>query len=240
MDIIENLNKYKRSDVAVLFGSGSSIGSLTPADWDALKRYDTWTLNDFVYHNFIFPRFYFLQPKWYDFRLLKSEFEKKKKYYKETIFLYHRDKQIDVEGQVRYPQEVVGEENIKIGFVLRKRRPLDANYEFDEDALTCTHNASISFCIETIFRLEYESLVLYGVDLHDSKYFWSDPKKYPNVHHRTNKEHEPDEPHRTYRIKDFIFDFNARRFRGQMFVGHKDTALYPELNYLDLLDGQGT
>jgi hypothetical protein len=87
----------------------------------------------------------------------------------------------------------------------------------------------------------YEEIIIFGIDLSNSYYFWSDGgKEFGETHHKWNKQHEgkdPAQPHATYKIKDFIVDFNERWMKPNgrsLYVGHKNTLLYPEVEFKDI------
>ena len=92
-----------------------------------------------------------------------------------------------------------------------------------------------------IFRMGYKRIILFGVDFHNSFYFWSSGDRiYGEVHHLTHKAHENKDPNLPYGacgVMDFISDFNSKWMlpnNKKIYVGYKDTLLYPEIDYIDI------
>jgi len=242
--LIHELFAYKKSDVCVFLGSGPSISAITSEEWSRIKQYDTWAVNNWIYHPHIVPDFYHVEVKWYDYPIVSERFREKYRAYKQTKFLFEKGKSI----RTKPLHMVVGDMPHKFEYSLVKRDThrthavFSANYVMDSKKLTKSYDISLTTLIELIGRFGYKYIVLFGVDLNDSYYFWTggDPK-YGKVHHQTNKEHEgkdPKLPHNTHKVKDFIVDFNKRWLLPngrEMFVGHTKTLLYPELNHIDIL-----
>lgn len=85
---LSDLKQYISSDTAVFLGSCSSINYITDEQWNKLLSFDTWAVNNWVYHPTIVPKFYHLEVKQYhDNDILKRRFEEKWEKYKNTRFL---------------------------------------------------------------------------------------------------------------------------------------------------------
>ena len=117
----------------------------------------------------------------------------------------------------------------------------NANYKPHPTVLMKSYDMSLTTIFDLLFKFGYSKIVTFGIDLSNSFYFWSSGDvKYGEVHHLTNKAHEskpPDRPHSTHRVLDFIIDFNERWMKKEdreLFVGHKDTTLYPHLKWIDV------
>jgi len=153
--------------------------------------------------------------------------------------LFRKDKGIVLsDGSKVFTHDVAGDLPYKFEYDLIKRRPKseDSNYDMDSDALTVNCGSSLSFAIELIYKFGYQSVILYGVDLYNSKYFWTDDFTI-EVHRRTHRNQPASQPHARYRVKYFVIDFNKRWMLPngrEIFVGHKKTALYPDLRYKDI------
>ncbi|MHA1592738.1 MAG: hypothetical protein ACTSUP_09735 [Candidatus Heimdallarchaeaceae archaeon] len=248
---LSELYQYKKSDICIFLGSGPSINKISDKEWKKITKCDSWTVNNWVYHPFFVPDFYNVETKWYGYDILKRRFEEKHGLYKGTKFLFPSKRKV-VKNKL---SDVVGNMPFKFNYLLKYRdrkrtHPIfNADYQFDTIKLTKSYDMSITAVLELIYKMGYQKIFLYGVDLYNSYYFWTN-KNYGEVHHQTNKEHEnknPNLPHSTeqYRerkglISSFIIDFNRRWLLPEgkeMFVGHKKTLLYPRLKYRNILEG---
>jgi hypothetical protein len=233
------------SNTAIFLGSGSSINEITPEQWDVLKRFDLWTVNNWVYHPAIVPHFYHIEVKHYNYKLIQKRLKEKRYLYRDVNFIFPKDKTIRLLSRKgnHYIRDVAkGFKNIfeYRGLVRNPKRthnPFNANYIPDPVRLTKSYDMSLTAVFELMWKMNYERIVTFGIDLRDSYYFWTGgDTKYGKVHHQTNKAHEnkpPAQPHATFLVKDFLIDFNRRWFRRHkkegIFVGHISTALYPEI-----------
>ena len=244
---IEALYKYKNSDSCVFLGSGSSINRISKSEWRVLEKYDLWTVNNWVYHPSIVPDFYHVETKFYGYEILQRRMFEKSELYKDTKFIFPKGKLISVNGGSRSLHKVVPNSMHKFEYLLKSRdvkrtHPIfNANYQIHPKILTKSYNMSLTILFELMYKFGYKKIIIFGVDLKDSYYFWTggDPK-YGEVHHQVNKEHEgkdPNQPHNTYRIKDFIIDFNRRWMvpnGREILAGYKGTLLFPGLNYISV------
>jgi hypothetical protein len=231
------LGKHKKSETAVLLGSGSSINDITKKEWRRILVNDVWAINNWVYHPFIVPHFNPLELKSYDFDIVKDRLnEKWEKGYNKVVYIITRD---NVANAIGHKHELI----YKIDPISRRGprggRVIDADYNPNEKVPVKSYNTSFSLIIDVLYKLGYKKIFLFGFDMTNSKYFWTDgdPKVYGKVHHQWNKQHEgksPDAPHNTFHIKDFIVDFNRRHMipnKREIVVGNTKTALYPELRF---------
>jgi len=244
---IRNLSAFKKSTIAFLLGSGQSIRRIADEEWEIIKRHDIWTVNNWIYHPFIIPDFYHVEAKKYNFEVLQRRFREKKESYKLVKFIFPRKKTLRMRRKERIPLSyIVPDSMMKFEYSLRSRdigrthNPFNADYVMDGVLLTKSYDMSMTILFELLYKFDYEVVVLYGIDLLDSYYFWTNWKECGEVHHQTNKEHEgkdPNSPHNTIRIKDFIIDFNNRWMipnGREIFVGHTRTGLHPELDFVDI------
>jgi hypothetical protein len=249
---LDDFYQLRKTETAVLLGSGSSIARITMKEWAAISTYDTWTTNNWVYHPFFVPDFYMVETKWYGFDILQRRFKEKWDAYKQrTNFLFMYGKRIRLrDGRRPYLRDVVPDDAKRYEFsaiprdAKRTHKPFNANYQPKPHCLTKSYDMSMTMVFELLHKMDYARIILYGIDLHDSLYFWSDgDPKYGEVHHRWNKEHEnkdPKSPHATHRIKDFILDVNDRWMEPrdrEIFVGHDDTMLFPKLRKVSICEG---
>jgi hypothetical protein len=240
---------YKKSDTCVLLGSGPSICDISEKEWEVIHGFDSCALNNWVYHPTFVPNFYFIEVKWYNYDLIQRRLKEKFELYKDVIFFFPKGKGIrNPHTNVTVPLKDVAKgfpTRIEYNLVSRDRKRTHAiwtaDYKIVPSKFTKSYDVSITNIFEFLFRMGYKKIILYGVDLTSSYYFWTggDPK-YGEVHHQWNKQHEdkdPKLPHATYKIQDFIVDFNSRWMKPEgreIMVGHKTTALYPYLRYVDV------
>jgi hypothetical protein len=247
---IDKLKTKVNSKVAVFLGSGASINNITPEQWEAIKKFDIWTVNNWVYHPEIVPKFYHVETKHYGFHILQRRFLEKWEQYKNVNFIFPKNRKIKVAGKGVFRLETVVPAAANIYFydfiqrdIKRTDNPFHAKYTMKNNVMTKSYNMSVTLMMEMMYKMGYERIVTYGIDLNNSLYFWTgnDPK-YGEVHHQTNKEHEgrpPDAPHATHQIKDFLIDFNEKWMkseRKELLVGHEDTNLYPGLNSVEITE----
>lgn len=244
---IEKLSKYRKADTVVLLGSGSSIKRITPAQWKIIRDCDTLALNNWVYHPTFVPDFYMIECKHYDFQIVQRRLAQKREQYKDCRFIFPVKKKVRLKNRPPvWLREVVPwdasifEYHAVLRDPKRRSKAVNANYKPHPRMLTKSYDASLTLALELLWVMGYKTIVLCGVDLKDSYYFWSGGEpEYGEVHHLTNKAHEgkdPHQPHATIIVKDFITDFSKRWMWNQgrkMYVGNPDTALYPEIPLID-------
>jgi hypothetical protein len=254
---ISEMKKYKSSDIAILLGSGPSINEITNDRKKIIEQHDTWTLNNWIYHPSIIPDFYHLELKYFNFFIFQRRMNEKRELYKNVkFFIADKDRKITLhfpDGSIKkragslidaiggqhpylfyFKQRFIGKSNDKI---------IDAKYKMSKKFVTKKHVASITVMLEMLYKFGYKKVYLYGVDLNTSSYFWTEGNKsvYGEVHHQYNKQHEgnaKDRFHATYRIKDFIIDFNNRFMipeNKEIYTATKNTLLYPGLRYKDIV-----
>jgi len=245
--------KHKGSNVAIFLGCGKSINKITEAQWRKISQFDTWTSNNFIYHDFI-PKFYHVEIKrnknfntWKQWRKIKG------KSYDKVIFIVkdHPKRKFLLEAvDIDRSRFVYGYHLKKIN---NRAKGIKPTYKIKNSHLTCNCNASFTMILEMLYKFEYKTVILFGVDMKDSRYFWSDmsvtvggkgPRrtiKYKGmkVHCNTNKDHVPNQPHTTAHLVPYIIGFSNRYMEsigGKIYVGNKDTLLYPGLSYIDILE----
>jgi len=248
-----NLSEYKKSDTCVLLGSGPSICNITPEEWEVIEKYDSCAVNNWVYHPTFVPKFYFIETKWYGYDIIRRRLQEKFEAYKDVVFLFPREKKIRNPREKGKGTQLLRDvakgfkRRVEYNLVSRDRKrthPIyTADYVIRPDRFTKSYDMSITCVFEFLLRMGYSRIILYGIDLLTSWYFWTgNDFKYGEVHHQWNKEHEdkdPILPHNTHKIKDFIIDFNERwmkPYHKEIVIGHIDTALYPRLRYVNILE----
>lgn len=237
----KHLAAKREHAAATLLGSGPSINEITSVQWKRLQqRTDLWAMNNWIYHPDIVPDTYVIETKWYGYDLLKRRLAERRDDYADVDFVFQRDKQIRMkDGTCRFIRDVVWPEANVYEFDIITRDPkrscflTDANYKRHPNALTKSYDISLTHVLELIRRVGYSTIILAGIDLYDSRYFWSDgDPKWGEVHHITNKAHEgrnPSEPHNTAMVTGYIVDFSDKLWAagGRMFVTSVRSSLWP-------------
>ena len=232
MKDLSDIYERKGSDVAVFLGCGSSINEITKPQWRKITTFDTWTSNHFIYHRFV-PDFYHLELKsgnveWLENWRLRKKAKGRK--YDNVNFIVMRGR--------KYLTDAIGEHEHVYCYERRKGR-CDPRASVHPTIVTHNCNASFTLILELLHRFDYDKVVLFGVDLHNSKYFWTGRPEYGDVHDQTNRGKGPDELHTTAgRVVNFVKVFNRHRMQGRLFVGYRDTLLHRKkgLKYLDVMD----
>jgi len=237
MKNISEIYKHKKSETAIFLGSGPSINNITPRQWKIIAGYDSWTMNNWMYHPFV-PNFYHVEVKHYNHALWKKRKSKMGDKFKDTVFIINKDRQ--------YLLDLIGKQQHIYCYKMNKinitNTPIIPKYTSDTDPniLTCNLNSSMTLLLELLSRFKYKKVIFFGVDLYDSTYFWTGKSEFGKVHAQWNKDHEgrkSSQQHNTAHIKDFIVWFSEHkmsRVGGKFLVGHKDTLLYPGLEYYDI------
>jgi len=244
----KELYNKKKSHIAVFLGSGASVNDITEEQWSILTRFDLWAVNNWVYHPFIVPDFYHIEVKKYDALIVKERLTEKWSKYKNVNFVIPKPK-----GEKSLVLDTIGhEKQSKIytyDFNKRGAHPLrssaqiiDANYDVKSPILIKSYDASVTLLIDMLYKFGYKHIILVGVDLSDSRYFWTggDSKVYGRVHHQWNKQHEgksPNSPHNTFHVIYFIVDFNNRHMkpnRKEIFIQSKKSLLYKYMRHIEI------
>ena len=251
----ELLTGCRKSDTAIFFGCGPSINDLTKEDWEILKRFDTWAVNFFLYHDFIVPRFLFRGFRKYDraFRRFVDLLDEKRKAYKDTIFLTRPFNHAGVEKLGLHEIFVV---DLVSGFSKRRAKRIThgemyreslKGFRIMEDKIYFFGKASLCPLLVLMYQMGYEEIVLYGNDLVDRAYFWSD-RSVNEVHWRWNRDRrvadsfvpKANHPNKTS-LMMFVPFFSREYMGNRIFVGNKKTPLYPEISYKSIEEiGKGT
>lgn len=244
--MLKKLNELydKKSNNDVLFlGCGPSIKEINYDLYIKLKKsYDIFVINNFIYHDFIIPTFYHLELKRYDFDIVKERYIQKDELYKNVNFIIpnHRLNLADALPNHEYIYTYThktyrNSDNAKAKITI----PIDANYptNHDRNILIKSYDASITSMFDLFYKMDYKNIYLHGVDMNNSYYFWSDkdPRWGSPIHHWTNKQHEnkdPNLPHQTVRIADFIVDFSNKW--KKVINCSKTSLLYDKLEFKEL------
>jgi len=156
---IRNIADKKKNKDAIFLGCGPSINDMSPS---ALNGKDIWANNNFILHKNIIPDFYHLEIKEHrngpTFRKLISE---KRELYQSTNWILNKERP----------------------YLLKSVNPewFDNIYLYQNISVYCV--ASLTIIMQIMACMKYKTIYFNGVDLYDSKYFWTDSNLYdvPNI-----------------------------------------------------------
>jgi len=268
------LERAKSSDTVFIFGSGSSINEISDAEWDVIDRHDSIGLNRWPIHEYT-PTFYVFEIPGLDNgpgmrRQFWNLLERRKDAYSDAVkILKDIDRFYRTSSVANIPEWLVTDVHLSPDFLLppllgssRQRfrsilRYLMASHRFAQDGRLKSlfkKRGSISYTLFLATIMGYENVVLCGVDMVDSRYFWDDhrerlgeqdvPIPEPDV------DREPDEVHRTndrsrqgIPLEEVIYDINHEILTPngiELLTATKRSALYPEVPYYDIGDREKT
>lgn len=240
--------KNKKTDVVFLIGSGSSLNDLTENQWNIINKYDNLGVNNIFYHPFFIPKMLHLELKSYDWGIAKERLKEKwEKGWKNVKYILPIDRSRYIADAIGH----IGEATIfTYSYKSRGEHPkknpnvkIDANFN-PLEYLFKSYDTSVSTIIQILYIMGYRKIILLGLDMNNSKYFWTDmkPEIRGKVHDEWNKQREgkdKNQPHNASHLKNYIIDFNNRHMipkKREIFVGHTTTSLYPELKYFNIED----
>jgi hypothetical protein len=174
------LHARRRSETVFVFGSGTSLNDLTPAEWARIAEHDTLGFNWWVHERFVRTDYHMVRGIADDDRdpsVWRPQFEEyfrligDNPLFAETVLLVHSGF-----------RAITGNRAIGLG-LLPRRNPVflwrtsitvgPPSRSFTEGL---THGQStIQEAINFAFLLGWSRIVLAGVDLYDRRYFWLPP-----------------------------------------------------------------
>ncbi|MGB0391873.1 MAG: hypothetical protein ACPGD5_09895 [Salibacteraceae bacterium] len=176
-----NWSALKTSDTLFVLGSGSSVMNLSSAEWEIVNQHDSLGFNAWSLHEFV-PTYYAIETSKNQFvaNLRKDHLNNRLKDYSNTpIFIQYQHMLmagIDY-NDLKLPKEnlyynapfMPNTTNVK---VLKK---LIAKWVNQKDAGLCDlmhYSSSLSYMIGLGYLMGYKNIVLLGVDLGNSGYFF--------------------------------------------------------------------
>jgi len=226
--LLSDVFQYKSSDTAIYLGSAESIINITPEQWERIDQFDTFALNNWVYHWYV-PKFYHLEVKTYNKDIVARQFNgKRPKYEKRPCrFIIRNDKAYLMDVLTDYPE--VYFYTIK---VLDKTKVVRKDPDYPDETPNVLYHmgqSSMSIVFDIIRRMRYKRLILFGVDYTSSRYFWTGRPEFGEVHAQWNKDHEghdPNAPHVTVNMIDFVRGYSKRYVKT--YVGYKENIFFQQ------------
>lgn len=254
-----DFSEYKTSDTLFLLGSGASINDLTDKQWQTIDAEDSLGFNFWIIHDYV-PTYYAFEfpHDIHDFRkTFYGIFERRADDYQAVpIIMKDLWRTVDDIDMDRIPTSM--RDNLYISrdmtipwnpdekrSLAQSLRYLDWLGYFDTHnriSLNFKQRASLSCYVLFATMLGYDEIVLCGVDLNDSRYFFMEEKSYyesrgvpiPDIehsddHHDTYTTHDGSLP-----IDEILFMINDVVLKPRnidLYIGSKESALYPEFPY---------
>lgn len=196
------LSRSRRSNTVFVFGSGSSLNELGAAVWQHIARHDTFSVNYFVYQRFVRVDYHLIGElatgddfdgrQWapavadYLARLAANPLFDNAILGLQQGWPALQSNRIVASG--RLPPRAR---------IFRYRRTARGVYRAPSESLSAglVHGAgTMVACVNLAYLLGWTTIVLAGVDLYDTRYFWL-PADATRVEGLTYNVRPPDEPH---------------------------------------------
>lgn len=257
---IEELAEYKTSDTLFVCGSGASINEISESEWEFIAQHDSIGLNRWPIHDFVPTYHVFELPPGEEYKLWRNQYwnlldEKREQY--ESVPCVLKD-------VIRIDEELAPENipdwiqnDLRISFdhnVTRVDSSVDdqrrlLRYMLEEEyfethtqkQLLYRKRGSISYLLHLGCVLGYSEIVLCGVDMVNSKYFFDEPGRY-EVETDISElvpQRDPDETHRTadeekwrLTLDDVIYlldDEVLQEFGIELYVENEVSKLHPSV-----------
>jgi len=251
------LRKYKQRNTLFILGSGSSINNISEYQWNVIENKDSVGFNFWLIHDFV-PTYYVAEIKGEENRMtiFYQNLINKIRHYTNIPFIFkYREalslKDFSIISKLNY---VFLAPTIRIPGVNKKAFSkwillLDLIRFFSKNnnnGFIPFKQASVSWLIIFALKLGYKNIVLCGIDLNNTDYFFEQNKAYyfkknilipPSGQdgkiHMTN---DPDHCYGELIIKDVIdvlYRKLLRRKNINLYVGSPSSALYPDIPLYD-------
>ncbi len=261
-----DLKKHKKSDTLFILGSALSVMDLTPSDWAEIKKHDTFGFNAWLFHDFV-PTYYGIEPMANE-QLFDSYTgalsERRKEYENTPVFVQYQHLKMRNKS---FSHKGINQDNLWFNApfmpnttnerVLKKMIDKWASIQHTDLSEVFHYAGSLSYTITMGYIMGYKKIVLLGVDLNSSEYYFSHDKvsklakDYYQVHVARERRMQRDvkSTHRTLLksvtaaygclpISIFVeFLRDAIQPKGvELLIGNDKSALYPMLDLYKFSD----
>jgi len=246
------LSDNKSSDTLFILGSGSSITEYDNTQWAEIAESDSIGINNWILHDFV-PRFYvgelLLDSRWLSIYAHNLAIRYPDYAGSTLLIMKWRPKMIYKLAYVplkRADYFVVPTVGIPAGGNPRclhfSLRCLDRIGVLRQTSIFFTRTGSVDWCVLFGYKLGYRNIVLCGVDLNNTRYFWEiDTKCYEGKNFVLPEKRQRGLIHKTLdptrcsggipieqvllAIKDVLLEPRGIK----LYVGSKTSALYPRI-----------
>jgi hypothetical protein len=170
----EQLRAARRSDTVFVFGCGSSLNELAEEEWELFREHDSLGFNAFFRQDWLPVGFHLFRVgvleslRWRPYAELAGRSVAESPHYRDTIFLLQ-------EGYMaQFSNQLVGHRLLPEGapvFRYRTARGKGLPNRSLRDGVR--HIAgTLDDAVSAAYAIGWKEIVLVGVDLYDSRYFW--------------------------------------------------------------------
>jgi hypothetical protein len=258
-----SLDNHKSSDTVFILGSGSSINDITSSIWQHIDSHDSMGLNRWPVHDFV-PTFHvfemsvrsdnanFNKDYWKMLSLRSEDYDNTPIILKNTpgsAQKLSRERipeklvgKIILSADTSYSELTYGSDSIKLNKKLLAYLKRTGRFEPGNSYPIYRKRASISYLIHLAVKLGYQRIVLCGVDMVDSEYFFEEndsyykDKPYPIPKHESDDkegEHKTNDPdYGELTLEKVIYQMNNIILKPsgiELFVENTKSALHPEV-----------
>lgn len=248
MILPQNLSKHQNKDRIFILGSGYSINDIPQKVWNKLKDHTTIAFNWFCFHDFE-PSIYIVREQANIKKRQNKEetvhnFINKLKSYKNTSIIVsdvskHSPHAHDYKNDTfikRKKSTIL--KDIKYKKTVLERRLISTLTKNAFSTKSCFHGDEKTACslvnaIHIAMSLNPKNIILLGVDLYDSKYFWMGKKQ---TRHTVKKKGQTfRSKHATHNKIIYLMD-RLKKTNYRFISGSEKSLLNKTIKYIDIRD----
>jgi hypothetical protein len=188
----KDLASLRRSNRVYVFGSGFSLNDLTANEWSEIEMHDTIGFNGFVRQRWIRVDFHLVRGwgeganvgyNWQREVTELAELINDNPCYQDTVFL------LQDEHFAQVSRVLVAEELLKSGVRIARYHTAPAGLDPSVSLVNGLRHLSgtLSDAVNLAFCLGWNEIVLVGVDLYDTRYFWLGPEETLFTNYKTGE-----------------------------------------------------
>lgn len=173
----------RRSNLVFVFGSGYSLNDITPEEWAAISEHDTFGFTAFIYQRWVRTDYHLLRGglegslQWRTYAEDFCRTLNENPRFADTMFL------IQGEYQAQFGNQVLGYRLLRPGSRVYRYQTIRGDgpptRRLSEGLRHM--NGTLSDAVNAAVCLGWTRIVLVGVDLYDSRYFWLGPDETYNI-----------------------------------------------------------
>lgn len=245
-----NVGNIKTSDTIFILGTGSSVCEYTNDHWEEIERHDSLGFNDWILHDFtptIFGTEFLHKRQTQQILNMKEEEYKKTPIIFKSVWRRKKVSPLDLPEYVQdnlitfFDLTIPGETVEETKIALKYLRKFGITNTSQSPKYILKKTGSLIYYIMLAVRMGYKQIVLCGVDLNDSDYFFEQDrdyyksKNYPIPDKNSGDIHATFDPSvKSVPVDGVIDAINGTILQPQnidLYIGAKSSALFPEYPY---------